>query len=333
MLYADFKTYFSSLSETRKQEVLDELLLILDKGSEFDTLNDKNLPCCPHCSSEKIRANGKTSYQAQKYYCNSCKKHYSDNSNKVWCYVKKQDEMKNYIYGLLSGYSLRKSAQLCGISLNTSFIWRHKLLRCFDNISAGEYEGILEVDEMFFPISEKGSRKMTKPSGQRRSRSKKRGISDEKVAVIATVDRAGNKGLQVSKLGQITKESVSSVLDNKIGKVKVICSDKHPSYASYTKEKGLVHKTIMASHGQRITEKVYHVQNVNNTDKRIRDFIRPMNGVATKYLQSYLNWFLMLEKIKNSKNKLVQLGSIILASNEALSNYKNGPILQNLLGT
>lgn len=332
MVYTDFKDYFSSLTEVKKHEVVDELLQIMEKGEDIEDV--KNKPhTCPHCSSTKIRANGKTSYKAQKYYCNQCEKHFTENTNKVWCYVKKKSDMKTYIYGLLSGYSLRKNAIECGVSLNTSFIWRHKLLRCFDNISAGEYKGILEVDELFFPVSEKGSRKLVNPKGPRRSRSKKRGINNDKVAVIATVDRSGNKGLQVSKLGRITKESVAEVLDDKIKDVEVICSDKHVSYESYVKDKNVKHNTIMASHGQRITEKVYHVQNVNNTDKRIRDFMRPMNGVATKYLQSYLNWFLVLEKIKNSTNRLKQLGTIVFTSSQALELYRAGALAQHLLRT
>lgn len=332
MIYTDFKDYFSSLTDHRKHEVVSELFQIMEKDDSLED-NSEHVHVCPHCSSNKIRANGKTSYKAQKYYCNSCMKNFTENTNKVWCFVKKKDEMKTYMYGLLSGFSLRKNAQECGISLNTSFIWRHKLLRCFDNVSAGEYTGILEVDELFFPISEKGSRQITNSKGVRRSRSKKRGISSEQVAVIATVDRTGNKGLQVSKLGQITKESVAKVLDGKVKNVEIVCSDKHVSYASYTRENNLNHKTIMASHGQRITEKVYHVQNVNNTDKRIRDFMRPMNGVATKYLQSYLNWFLVLEKIKNNTNKLKQLATIIFTSTEALEFYKAGASMQHLLRT
>lgn len=332
MNHTDFKEYFSILSASKKQEVVEELIGIIETSENLE-LKENPVHVCPHCNSEKIRANGKTSYKAQKYYCNGCKKHFTDNTNKVWCYVKKKDDMKKYIYGLLSGYSIRKNAQECQISINTSFIWRHKLLRCFDQMNSSEYKGILEIDELFFQFSEKGSRKMVKPKGPRKSRSKKRGISDEKVAVIAMVDRSGNKGLQVSKLGRITKESVAEVLEDKIREVEVICSDKHVSYESYIKDKDIKHKTIMASHGQRITEKVYHVQNVNNTDKRIRDFMRPMNGVATKYLQSYLNWFLMLEKIKNNTNRLRQLGTILFTSTEALEFYRAGASMQHLLRT
>jgi len=32
----------------------------------------------------------------------------------------------------------------------------------------------------------------------------------------------------------------------------------------------------------------------------------PFNGVSTKYLQNYLNWFMVLDKIKNSNERLNQ---------------------------
>jgi hypothetical protein len=64
------------------------------------------------------------------------------------------------------------------------------------------------------------------------------------------------------------------------------------------------HKKFNASKGQRKADKIYHVQNVNNMDKRLRAFMQPFNGVATKYLQNYLHWFLVLEKIKHSTKRM-----------------------------
>ena len=33
---------------------------------------------------------------------------------------------------------------------------------------------------------------------------------------------------------------------------------------------------------------IYHIQNVNNYDSRLKTWMRRFNGVATKYLDSYL---------------------------------------------
>jgi transposase-like protein len=333
MVPTDFKEYFISLDESHKQMIISELIAILACKSQIPSDQKSSCAKCPHCESDRIRGNGFTPLKIQKYYCNGCKKNFSDQTNKVWCGVKKKSDMQKYIYGLLSGYSIRKCALDCKISINTSFIWRHKLLSCFNQISDQSYSGILEIDELFFHESQKGSRNMTRPSRKRGSAASKRGISNEQVAVIATADRQGNKGFAAVKLGRITKENVEKVLENKIEKVETICSDKHVSYEAFTKDKPITHKTIMASHNQRVTEKIYHVQNVNNMDKRLRDFMRPRNGVATKYLQNYLNWFLALEKIKDSINRHAQFATIIISAQQALKAYVQIDLLHNLLRT
>ena len=43
------------------------------------------------------------------------------------------------------------------------------------------------------------------------------------------------------------------------------------------------------SAGER-TYGIYHIQNVNNYDSRLKTWMRRFNGVATKYLDSYLGW-------------------------------------------
>jgi hypothetical protein len=72
----------------------------------------------------------------------------------------------------------------------------------------------------------------------------------------------------------------------------------------------------MLQKGQRKADKIYHVQNVNNMDKRLRAFMQPFNGVATKYLQNYLHWFLVLEKIKHSTKRMATVTTIALTQLE-----------------
>lgn len=57
-------------------------------------------------------------------------------------------------------------------------------------------------------------------------------------------------------------------------------------------------------------------------DMRLRKFKKSFNGVATKYLQNYLNWFLVLEKIKNSAGKMANVTTIAFASNSIWYEYK-----------
>ena len=124
--------------------------------------------------------------------------------------------------------------------------------------------------------------------------------------MVATCDRKGNKEMVVTARGRISKKDLDRVLGGKLEKTETLCTDSHRSYTAFAKGKGLAHKKFNASKGQRITDKAYHVQNVNNTAMRLRQWMGSFNGVSTKYLQNYLNWFMVLDKIKNSNKRLNQ---------------------------
>jgi len=288
---------------------------------EDKDIKDIKAVSCPHCLEKRIRANGKLN-GVQRYVCNGCKKNFSETTGKFWYGIKKKEKLNRYLYCLLSGYSIRKSAKETGISIQTSFDWRHKLLTSFSSVSVEEFQGIVESDDLFFAHSEKGNRHLDRKPRQRAEKASKAGISDEKVAVIATCDRSGNKDFRVATRGRISKKDLEKALTGKLDKAEVLCSDSHRSYGAFAKAKKLTHKKFNASKGQRTVDKVYHVQNVNNMDMRLRGFMRAFNGVATKYLQNYLNWFLVLEKIKNDTNKLTTVTAIAFASNNAWFSYK-----------
>jgi len=48
-----------------------------------------------------------------------------------------------------------------------------------------------------------------------------------------------------------------------------------------------------------LKEKIYHIQNVNAYDSRLKAWMKHFNGVATKYLESYLGWMRLLDREKN----------------------------------
>ena len=196
------------------------------------------------------------------------------------------------------------------------------MLTSFSSVSVEGFQGIVESDDLFFAYSEKGGRDLGRKPKKRGEKASKAGISDEKVAVVATCDRSGNKDFKVATRGRVSKEDLNRILKGKLDKADVLCSDSHRSYGAFAKANTIVHKKFNASKGQRTVDKVYHVQNVNNMDMRLRKFMDSFNGVATKYLQNYLNWFLVLEKIKNSTSKMATVAAFAFASNSAWYEYK-----------
>ena len=321
MIPSGFRDYFVNSSTAVQQEIVSSLLSISLQESEIKDSKETRAVSCPHCSSKRIRANGRLN-GIQRYLCNGCKKNFSETTGKFWFAIKKKDKLNRYLYCLLSGYSIRKSAKETGISLQTSFNWRHKLLTSFSSVSVEGFQGIVESDDLFFAYSEKGNRNLDRKPKKRGEKAGKAGISDEKVAVVATCDRSGNKDFKVATRGRISKKDLDRVLKGKLDRADVLCSDGHRSYGAFARANAIDHKKFNASKGQRTVDKVYHVQNVNNMDMRLRKFMGSFNGVATKYLQNYLNWFLVLEKIKHSTSKMATVAAIAFASNSAWYDYK-----------
>ncbi len=321
MIPSDFRDFFIHSDSVVQQEIVSSLLSLSLQESTVKDTNEVKAVTCPHCSDNRIRANGKLK-GVQRYVCNGCSKNFSETTGKFWYNIKKKEKLNRYLYCLLSGYSIRKSAKETGIALQTSFDWRHKLLTSFSSVSVEEFQGIVESDDLFFSYSEKGNRNLDRKPRKRGEKASKAGINDEKVAVVATCDRLGNKDFKVATRGRISKKDLDKILKGKLDKAEVLCSDGHRSYGAFAKANELTHKKFNASKGQRTVDKVYHVQNVNNLDMRLRKFMDSFNGVATKYLQNYLNWFLVLEKIKNSTSKMATVIAIAFASNNAWFEYK-----------
>ena len=331
MIPEEFQEYFQESNQEIQQSIINSLLGFMDSSAVISSKSDRALSC-PHCESKRLRANGKLK-QVQRYVCVGCGKNFSETTGKVWYNLKKKDKMNTYMFCLLSGYSIRKSAKETGISIQTSFDWRHKLLSSFSSAWVEGFEGICESDDLFFLQSEKGNRNLERKPRKRGGKAIKRGISDEQVAVIASCDRSGNKDMKVATMGRISKKDIAKVLDGKLSKVETLCSDSHRSYTAFAKSEQLEHKKFNASKGQRIKDKVYHVQNVNNMDMRLRKWMEQFNGVATKYLQNYLNWFLVLEKVKNSTSKLQTMAAIALTSSSVWWEFKDLALNNMLLRT
>ena len=74
------------------------------------------------------------------------------------------------------------------------------------------------------------------------------------------------------------------------------------AYGVIARQAGLRHEPINIAAGERVRDKVFHIQNVNAYDSRLKAWMRPFNGVATRYLQNYLGWRRMIEGLAKSIN-------------------------------
>ncbi|KAA6338822.1 hypothetical protein EZS27_013210 [termite gut metagenome] len=181
---------------------------------------------------------------------------------------------------------------------------------------------MVECDDKQVDRSEKGSRKLTrKPYKRHSDRTTKRGVSNDKVSIIVATDRKGNPTMQVAKVGRIDVKSIERTIGKYMGKQNILCSDSHPSVVAWALDRQLEHPTFVASK-HHVKDSCYHVRHVNSMDNQYERRMKRFVGVATKYLPHYLNWFIFLEKLKQSSQKAMDMVRMVLSNAGALMDYR-----------
>lgn len=217
----------------------------------------------------------------------------------------------------MTDLGLTKMAEKIGISHQTAFDWRHKILTGLD-ITAEEFNGITEIDDVWFLYSQKG-RKGLKYS-RKRGGSHRQGDNKYQVKLLVTADRQQQKDMSVIKIGRITRTDIQRKLSGKFNDTCTLVSDKHRSIVSFAKTEGINHKTFSAAKHTDGNE--YHVQTVNNMASRLKSILNHrFRGVSTKYLQNYSNWFAQLEDIKNQKQGIQIIRKRLSANRETWDKF------------
>ncbi len=166
------------------------------------------------------------------------------------------------------------------------------------------FDGIVEIDETYFLYSQKGQRGITNRKPRKRGgKSKHRGISYEQVCVLVARDRTKATVSKVACMGRIVKTKVDNLIGSKLSSENVIVTDAWRAYKTYAKEKGIEHYRIKSDSGKHVIKGLYHIQNVNGLHSRLKHWVNRFKGVASKYLDNYLAWFLFVDSRSNENTK------------------------------
>ena len=295
--FHELLTQLSKLTTTQSKQLQDHL----NNQCAIENFEEiiGRVESCPHCQSKSLHKWGVRS-GLQRYRCKSCAKSFNALSKTSLARLRHKEVWMNYAQDLIKGDSIRDSAEHCHIDKNTAFRWRHRMSQTPKNLKAKHLHGIVEFDETYFLESEKGNHPLTRKARHRGGKATKRGISSEQTAVLIVRDRNGNTTDSI--LETSNKETLAEVLIPLVDKDTLLCSDKKTSYTAFAKKYGYMLKTINVSAKQHVLEGVYHVQNVNAYDSRLKEWMKHFHGVATKYLESYLGWMRLLDREKSISN-------------------------------
>ncbi len=302
MDHTEFKQYLSHLEELSpaQKRKLSDVLRVKDEGEAVAETLEKRMSGdghCPHCKHNQFQRWG-ISHGMQRYRCKSCLKTFNAATGTPLARLRKKEKWLEYSKAMVDGLSVRKAARKCGIDTTTSFRWSHRFLRGLRDKKDSSLKGIVEADETFFLESFKGSRNLGRTARKRGGKATKRGLSAEQIPVLIARDRHGEMTDDVLK--DLSEVSITKVLKPVLAQDAVLCTDGNQSYRSFSDTENIAHVRLIASNESRVINKVYHIQNVNAYNSRLKGWMRRFNGVATKYLPNYLGWRRCLEKQGNA---------------------------------
>jgi len=253
-------------------------------------ISDKEeaISSCPHCQSEKLNRWGVTKQGIQRFHCKCCGKTFNALAGTPLYRMRKPEKWLEYTQLMWRGVPLRAAAREVNINLKTSFRWRHVFLNNPTNAGCQPLIGIIEADETFVPESFKGREVTT------RKPRKRGGGKTDKIPVFMALDRAGDISHKV--LEHDTKEELKQALIPVLSAGSVLCTDGNLSYKSIVKDLDIDHKRLIGLDNQRVTDGIYHIQNLNNYIMRWKTWLNRFYGVGTAYLENYLSWFRFMEQ-------------------------------------
>jgi ISXO2-like transposase domain len=212
---------------------------------------------------------------------------------------------------------LKKMCKRVGVSIQTAFDWRHKVINSLSN-SELPFLNETELDDIWLNYSQKGRRGLK--YSRERGGLKKSGDNNFVVKVLTACNKTQTV-MKVARIGRITKSDIERNLGTQINQQTKLVSDSHPSIIGFAKDNKIPHVCFKAKdHVARTGE---NVQFLNSLASRFDTMLnRVFKGVSTKYLQGYSNWFAFAETNKERNlNKITT--SRILKDTQGWDRFSN----------
>ncbi|HOC41315.1 MAG TPA: IS1595 family transposase [Bacteroidales bacterium] len=300
-----------SLTKEGKREFLDNLYEFLNNNrlTALDYQRIKILstaPICPRCKCEYVSKAGVHNGR-QVYKCKNCKYQFRETAKSLVYHLHKYPLILDYLKCMLEGKSLRACASEVGISLPTSFRWRHKILAAIQGLEGGiNFSGITEADELLLQYSEKGRRYKSPEEKEQAMKT-----VHPNVAVLVMTDREGNLLFKHTGENRVQNSQIKEELKRRVSENNLICFKPNDEFKQAVMESPSK-KVIVRRKTKGLT-----IYSVNVAEKKITNFLVWMmrfRGVATKYLQNYLMWFVVMnkylkDKVESDIGRLLNLSS------------------------
>jgi transposase-like protein len=247
--------------------------------------------CCPRCGSIDAAPWGSFSGR-RRYRCRGCARTFSDFTGTPLAYLKRLDQWPGHCASALAHETLRREAARLGIHRNTAFRWRHRLLAALRTTDSAALSGVVALRETPFPVSEKGSRKLTRPARRRRWAAGAQSLGAPSVWVIVALAGDGRVATAVTDSRRPTDRDYVRLLAGRLAPgVRLTSSHGDEGAPALSARRIRVMHDPASRRGRECAAASAYVF-------RLRTWIRRFRGVATRYLPNYLVWHRFLHTLR-----------------------------------
>ena len=259
-------------------------------------------PACPSCGFPDTARDGKTPAGHQRWRCPICDTAFSALTGTVLEYGKKElPTWERFITCMCYNAPIDLIAEVCEITHKTAFEWRHRVFATVDGYQDRPVLcGRVWIDELYLT-----------DSGIVRSADfvQKRGLSKNKICIAVAIDAFKNAVVVICGHGKPSSKRIKDALLSHIAPGSVIVHDMERSRPALAKAANCTDEAYKAD----VTDPAYleAMELVNNLCSWLRRYLFRFPGMKKANLQSYLNWFVYLFRVRRDEEKWPKTARVI----------------------
>jgi len=286
-------------------------------------------PPCPRCGSSRVIGRGsfsrKDGTRERRYQCKSCGRSFNPSTGTPVARLRKREEWRLHQNVMAESLPLRKVAARLGIHLSTAFRWRHRFMEALRVRPQPRLSGTVALCETLVRYSEKGSRTTVGP-GSYHSRWSLLRRGDSRAFGDGPIARARRVGAPVFRYcvdGRPTRVALATdghsistaILGNRrqnaetltphlsrlftpgstvwVNPVAVIANN---PYEEACPQVGLSYRDARCAPRNARGKDARLLRAADRLAANLFGWLSQFLGIATRYLERYLAWFIWLEE-------------------------------------
>ena len=259
-------------------------------------------PACPSCGGTAPWRDGFEPSGVRRWRCPRCGARFTSLTGTVLEGCKKPlATWVDFIRLALFAVPLDACAAACRISHQTAWEWRHRLFAAVDGYQDRVVlRGRAWIDETYVNDTD-----LSKGYGQAR----KRGLSRQQICIAVGIDSRKEPVAVVCGHGKPSSARIRGALKAHIAEGSVLVHDRERAHGALVRENGLVDESYKAD----VRDPVYleAMALVNNLCSWIKRYLWRFTGMDPKNLQSYLNLYVYLFRVKRDGERWPEIARVV----------------------